>query len=97
MINIEELYDNPKKIQKDLAERAKEQRQSRHCSREKMAQQTGVSYASIRRFETTGEISLGSFVKIAVNLGFSNEINNLFTRKYYSSIQEIIDEESRKY
>lgn len=97
MKDIAALYNNPTDIQRTLALRVKEQRRARHISQKQLSEKSGVSYASIRRFENSGEISFSSFVKIICSLGLSDEIKNLFTKKYYSSIQEIIDEESRKY
>lgn len=52
-----------------------------------------VSFGSIKRFERTGEISLSSLVKIAFALGLENDFDYLFSKKGYSSIQEVIDEQ----
>ena len=46
---------------------------------------------SIKRFETKYEISLQSFIKIAIALDLDNEFENLFTQKTYNSINEIIN------
>ena len=46
----------------------------------------------MRKFESTGQISLESFVKLAMELGVVNEINELFTRPVYNSIEEVINE-----
>lgn len=52
-----------------------------------------VSYGSIKRFERTGEISLSLLIKIAFVLGLENDFDLLFSKKGYSSIQEVIDEQ----
>ena len=51
-----------------------------------------VRFGSIKRFETTGQISLESLVKIAVALNCVDQIKELFNNVSYLSIQEVIDE-----
>lgn len=96
MIDIESLYNNPSSIQKELSERFIVQRKQRKLSRKELSRISGVPYASIVRFETLGEISLSSFVKLVCSVGLAEELNTLLSRKYYKSIEEIIDEESHK-
>ena len=56
-----------------------------------MAARSNVSYATLRKFEQTGQISLESFVKIAMELGVIGEINSLFTEPVYTSIEEVVN------
>lgn len=58
---------------------------------EMVAVLSGVSYASIRRFETTGEISLSSLINIAIALDCTDEFDMLFQNRTPLTIQEIID------
>ena len=53
---------------------------------------SGVSYGSIKRFETTGQISLLSLTKIAIALDLADELRNIFTQVPYKDIQEVINE-----
>ena len=53
---------------------------------------SGVSYGSIKRFETTGMISLLSLTKIAMALDMADELRNIFTSVPYRDIQEVINE-----
>ncbi len=78
-------------IQKDLAERIRSRRTEGKISREELAGRSGVSAPSIRRFETTGEISLASLVRIAAALGYDADFDNLFVRKNYQSLDEVIN------
>ena len=50
----------PEKVNKNLIERFKKRRKETKLSQKKLAEISGVSYGSIRRFESTGEISLKS-------------------------------------
>ena len=80
----------PNEIAKSLAEKVKVQRKKLKISQETLAQKSGVSLGSIKRFELKYEISLQSFIKIAIALNIDSELENLYTSKTYSSIDEII-------
>lgn len=80
----------PNEIVKSLADKIKEHRKKLKISQEMLSQKSGVSLGSIKRFETKYEISLQSFIKIAIALDLDNDLENLFTQKTYTSIDEII-------
>ena len=80
----------PNEIAKSLADKIKKHRKRLKISQEVLAQKSGVSLGSIKRFETKYEISLQSFIKIAIALDLDNDLENLFTQKTYTSIDEII-------
>lgn len=81
----------PNEIAKSLADKIKEHRKKLKISQEVLAQKSGVSLGSIKRFETKYEISLQSFIKIAIALDLDNDLENLFTQKTYNSISEVIN------
>lgn len=59
---------------------------------QKLADMSGVSYGSIKRFEQTGQISLLSLTRIAMALDIAGDMRNLFTEVPYRDIQEVINE-----
>lgn len=81
----------PNEIAKSLADKIKEHRKKLKISQEVLAQKSGVSIGSIKRFETKNEISLQSLIKITIALDLDNDIENLFTQKTYASIDEVIN------
>ena len=81
----------PNEIAKSLADKIKEHRKKLKISQEVLAKKSGVSLGSIKRFETKYEISLQSFIKIAIALDLDSDLGNLFTQKTYTSIDEIIN------
>jgi transcriptional regulator with XRE-family HTH domain len=81
----------PNEIAKSLADKIKVNRKNLRISQEVLAQKSGVSLGSIKRFETKYEISLQSFIKIAIALDLDNDIENLFTQRTYASIDEVIN------
>lgn len=86
------LWETAEEMDKKLAERVKNIRRRRSISQEKLSQQSGESYGSIKRFETTGKISLLSLTRLAIALDCADEIRNLFTEIPYQSIEEVINE-----
>lgn len=65
-------------VTEQLVEREKQWRKKLHLSQRDLANKSGVSYASIRRFESIGEISLNSLLKIANALDCLEEFNLIF-------------------
>lgn len=89
MINFE--FETPKEISSKIAENMRALRKDRKLSMEKLAEASGVSYGSIKRFESTGEIALVSLLKIAFVLDCTEDFLELFAKRSPQSIQEIID------
>ncbi len=75
----------------EIAKRFVVIRKSRKISQQRLSELSGVSYASIRRFEKTGDISLASLVKLALALQLYEDLDNLFsTQDVYRSIEDVI-------
>lgn len=72
----------------DLVERVKKRRKELKLSRSDLSTKSGVSYASIRRFETSGEISLSSLLKIAEAMGALTDFNALFKQKIITDLKD---------
>lgn len=72
-----------------LTERVKLRRKELKISQKLLAQQSGVAYASIRRFENTGEISLVSLLKIAKSLNCLEDFNALFGTRIITNIKDL--------
>ena len=86
------LWETPEEINLSLAERVKKLRKRKSITQKSLSDRAGVSYGSIKRFERSGEISLLSLTKIAVELDCVDEIKGLFTQVAYRNIQEVINE-----
>lgn len=71
-----------------IVERVKERRKELKISQKELSQKSGVSYASIRRFESTGEISFNSLLKIASVLNALADFNILFGNEIVSDLKE---------
>ena len=86
------IWETPEELDQKLAQRVRKIRKRRSITQEKLASISGVSYGSIKRFETTGQISLLSLTKIAIALDRADELRNIFTQVPYKDIQEVINE-----
>ena len=86
------IWETAEEIDMKLAGRIRGIRKRRSISQKKLSEMSGVSYGSIKRFETTGQISLLSLTKLAFALNEVDEIRDLFTDVPYRRIQEVIRE-----
>ena len=93
MINLEQRTAT--EINKDLAGRVVKLRKRRKLSQQALAQRSGVSFGSVKRFEQTGDISLQSLAKIAIALEVEGELESLFSQVLYESLEEILNEQGR--
>lgn len=72
------LNKTPLEVCKLLAQRHKLLRKKMHLSQVEMAERSGVSLGSIKRFENTGKISLESLLKLAHLMGHLNDFEDTF-------------------
>lgn len=78
-------------IKQELAQRIRTRRREVKISQLELAERSGVSLGSIKRFEGSGEISLASLLRIAMVLGYEDDFDKLFARKNYQSLNELIN------
>lgn len=81
----------PTEIIKNLVLKIQDRRKKLKISQVELAQKSGVSLGSIKRFESKYEISLSSLIKIAIALDLDKDFDNLFSQKNYKSIDEVIN------
>lgn len=89
--NINQFVEviTPQSMAQKLAEKEKISRKQMKLTQKELSVRSGVSYASVRRFEISGEISLFSLLKIANVLGVLEDFNALFTRKAITSLKDL--------
>lgn len=75
-------------VTEQLVEREKQRRKKMHLSQRDLANKSGVSYASIRRFESIGEISFNSLLKIASALDCLEDFNSVFKTPVVKSLKD---------
>ncbi len=73
-----------------IAVRVRARRKELKLTQEQMSRKAGMSLASYKRFEQKGLIALDSLVGISLALGCESDFDELFCKRGYSSIEEVI-------
>jgi transcriptional regulator with XRE-family HTH domain len=81
---------SPDVILQGIAERVKERRLELNLTQKAFAKRAGVGYDAYRKFENTGEITLRNLVLCAIALDDVEIFIELFNKKSYQSIDEIL-------
>jgi len=79
----------PEETAMTLARRTKTLRLAKKWKRSTLAARSGVTDASIRRFEQTGQVSMKHFLKIVFALGRLDEMNALLETPKAASIADL--------
>lgn len=87
---------SPKELADEISNRVKQRRIKLNITQKELAERSGVSFGSIKRFEQKGEISLKHLLKIAVVLRMAGDFESLFKDQGYQSIDDVIKDKSKK-
>jgi transcriptional regulator with XRE-family HTH domain len=85
---------DPEIICREIAFRAKERRLEQELTQRGLSEKAGITLASYRRFERTGEISFKSIVMIGIALNAIDDFTSLFSTKTYLSIDDILNKKN---
>jgi len=87
------LPKNPNDISEELRVKFKAKRKSLHYTQDELSSRSGVSLGSLKRFESSGKISLESLLKLALVLecleGFSGLCE--VEEERFGSIEEVME------
>lgn len=84
------LLQTPYEMALDAAKRFRQLRMSKKITLKSLSAQSGVPYSTLRRFESSGEISFVSLAKLASAMGEDEQITGLFADTVPQSIEEVI-------
>jgi transcriptional regulator with XRE-family HTH domain len=79
----------PEQVGTDLARRARALRLAKGWRQITLAERSGVSLASLRRFEGSGRISLRNLLKLAFALRRLDDFDSLFEKPRAASLAEL--------
>ena len=90
---------NPNEIARQIAARVRERRLELDLTQEGMAARSGVKFATYRRFEQTGEISLKGLLQIGFALNALSDFDALFSdalfsHRQYQSLNDVLNEQN---
>ena len=91
ILSLLESYtlNNVDDISREIAKDFKQRRIEKNLTRELVAEKSGVAVSNIVRFEQKGLISLKNLIGIAMALGYSSEIRNVFSQPKYATMEEL--------
>lgn len=81
--------DNPEDIAMRVAENFRRRRVEKNITRQRISELSGVPLATVARFEQKGHISLESPTKLAMNLGYTSDIKELFGSARFDTMEEL--------
>lgn len=84
---------NPTDVAVQIAARVKARRLELNLTQEGLAARAGVKFATYRRFEQTGEISLRGLLRIGFALNALSDFDLLFAQKQYMSLDDVLNEQ----
>ena len=84
----------PDDVAKQIATRVKARRLELNLTQEGIAARAGLKFATYRRFEQTGEISLKGLLQIGFALNALSDFDALFAQKQYQSLDDVLNEQN---
>lgn len=84
----------PNEIAKQIAAKVKARRLELNLTQEGIAARAGIKFATYRRFEQTGEISLKGLLQIGFALKALSDFDALFAQKQYQSLDDVLNEQN---
>ena len=84
----------PDDVAKQIATRVKARRLELNLTQEGIAARAGLKFATYRRFEQTGEISLKGLLQRGFALNALSEFDALFVQKQYQSLDDVLNEQN---
>ena len=84
----------PDDVAKQIATRVIARRLELNLTQEGIAARAGLKFATYRRFEQTGEISLKGLLQIGFALNALSEFDALFAQKQYQSLDDVLNEQN---
>lgn len=91
------IQKSPSEFLKELALKHRKLRNSDKLSQAELAERSGVSLGTLKRFESTGKISMESFLKLLLILGRLDEIEKiLLPEENIKEIESLFSDKTRK-
>ncbi len=83
------VLDNVDDIMMHVAENFRRRRVEKNIPRQCMAKLSGVPLSTLARFEQKGLIAFESLIKLAMALGYTSEIKDLFSTPKFDTMEEL--------
>ena len=83
-------------VARELAVRLRDRRLAEQLTQEGLAQRSGVPLGTLKKFERTGQVSLLSFIRLAVTLKDEAALGNLLRPRDFQSLEQVLEKPQRK-
>ncbi len=93
------IFSTPSEVAIEIASALREKRLQLNLTQKTLAEKAGISLAVLKKFESTGKISLQTLLKLALALGSLGDFQHLFKKvepENLTSLDEIIQDKKRK-
>lgn len=92
ILSLLEAYtlDNVDDVAQGIANDFRKRRIEKNLTREQVAEKSGVAVSNIVRFEQKGLISLKNLIGLAMALGYTAELKNIFAQPKYATMEELM-------
>ena len=82
-------FDNPDDIAMQVAKNFRKRRVEKNITRQRIAELSGVPLSTLARFEQKGLIAFESLIKLALALGYTSELKELFCAPKFDTMEEL--------
>ncbi len=79
----------PETVGKAIAEDFRRRRIEKNITRKAIAEEAKVALPNVARFEQKGEISLHNLIRLARTLGYTAELQSIFSKPKFSTMEEL--------
>ncbi len=81
--------DNADDIAQQVAESFRKRRVEKNITRQRISELSGVPLSTVARFEQKGLIAFESLIKLAMALGYAQDVRNLFDTSKFDTMEEL--------
>ena len=82
-------------ILKELSSRLRSRRLARNLTQNGLARRSGVALGTLKKFESTGHVSLASFVRLAVALKDEAALEGLLLEEEFRTLDDVLRAERK--
>lgn len=81
--------ENADDIAQQVAESFRKRRVEKNITRQRISELSGVPLSTVARFEQKGLIAFESLIKLAMALGYAQDVRNLFDTSKFDTMEEL--------
>lgn len=87
---------SPEETTLAIAARLKSRRLAQQLTQQGLADRSGVALGTLKKFERSGQISLKSFVRLAIALQDEGALENLMRKEKFATLDEVLQVDKKR-